>query len=82
MDDRAPAEELPTLYRAVLDAVAGLEAVGERAAAHRIRGEALRTYSTNWSDSGRRRLQRLERDARQALEARTPVRAVGGARPA
>jgi hypothetical protein len=69
MDDQNPAEVLPGLYRAVLDAVARLERVGERHAAYEIRQQALRVYSTRWDEQGRRKLQRLEQDAKLRLAA-------------
>ena len=67
MDDRTPAEELPSLYRAVLDTVARLEHLGERAYAFEVRRNALRTYSTHWDDGGRRALVQLNRKARVRL---------------
>ena len=67
MDDRTPAEELPSLYRAVLDTVSRLEHVGERAYAFDIRRRALRTYSTRWDDGGRRALVQLNRKAQVRL---------------
>ena len=67
VDDRTPAEELPSLYRAVLDTVARLEHLGERAYAFRVRRDALRTYSTRWDEVGRRALEQLNRKARIRL---------------
>lgn len=71
VDDRVPAEDLPHLYRAVLDTVARLEHAGDRDFAWRVRRDALRTYSTRWDAKGRRSLERLHRDA-QARLAATP----------
>ena len=68
MDEHIPAEELPTLYRAVLETVARLERAGERSFAFDIRQKALRTYSTRWDEGGRRALVRLERDGQARLE--------------
>lgn len=60
MDSTAPpAESLPALYRAILDAIADLERRGRRADALRIRAEAAAVYSTAWDDAGRRRLTQL-----------------------
>lgn len=74
MDERLAAEELPALYRAVLETVARLERAGERAYAFEVRRRALKTYSTRWDDRGRRALARLNRDATARLEAtRHPV---------
>ncbi len=69
MDDQNPAEVLPGLYRAVLDSVSRLERAGERRAAYEIRRKALRVYSTRWDEHGRRKLGRLEQDAKQRLAA-------------
>jgi hypothetical protein len=79
MDDHIPAEELPTLYRAVLETVARLERAGERSFAFEIRRKALRTYSTRWDEGGRRALLRLDRDAQARLDAvpRAVTRATG-----
>ena len=60
------AEELPALYRAILDAVARLEAVGERRHAARIRRDATAAYSRAWDDRARRRLTILLREAERA----------------
>jgi hypothetical protein len=79
MDEHIPAEALPTLYRAVLETVARLERAGERAYAWELRRKALRTYSTRWDESGRRSLERLERDGRVRLEATRKANARGAA---
>jgi hypothetical protein len=63
----SPAEELPGLYRAVLDAVAELERLGERRAAGRVRAEAIRAYSRSWDVGGRRRLESILRRTERAL---------------
>ena len=52
----SPAEELPSLYRAVLDRVADLERVGQRAEAQHVRAEATRVYSRAWDEPARRKL--------------------------
>ncbi len=59
MESTSAAEELPALYRALLDRVAQIEAEGQRAAAYRIRSEATRIYSRSWDDRARRALQDL-----------------------
>jgi hypothetical protein len=67
MEPNSPAEELPALYRAILDRVAVLEAAGERAQAARLRTDARDAYSRAWDERARRRLETLlrrsERDA-------------------
>jgi hypothetical protein len=55
----SPAEELPALYRALLDRVAQIEAEGRRSEAYRVRSEAVRIYSRSWDERARRRLQDL-----------------------
>lgn len=69
MDDHIPAEELPTLYRSVLETVARLERLGERSFAWDVRRRALKTYSTRWDEPGRRSLEKLDREAQARLTA-------------
>jgi hypothetical protein len=61
MESNSPAEELPALYRAILDRVAALEVAGERAQAARLRTEATDAYSRAWDERARRRLEALLR---------------------
>lgn len=61
--DPTPAEELPALYRAILDSVARLEGVGERQTAARIRRDATAAYSRAWDTRAQRRLLALLREA-------------------
>jgi hypothetical protein len=61
MEPKSASEELPDLYRAVLDRVAALEAVRERDLANRIRAEATHIYSRAWDDRARRELLALLR---------------------
>lgn len=51
-----PADDLPGLYRDILDRVAALEQIGEREHAARIRMAATKAYSEAWNESGRGRL--------------------------
>jgi hypothetical protein len=51
-----PADDLPGLYREILDRVAALEHIGERSQAGRIRMEATKAYSEAWNEAGRGRL--------------------------
>ena len=44
MEPKSASEELPALYRAVLDLVAQLEASRQRVLANRIRAEAIHIY--------------------------------------
>ncbi len=64
----SPAEDLPALYRAVLDAVAALEHRGARVEASRIRRDATRAYSRAWDEVQRQRLEQLVERSRQAME--------------
>lgn len=61
--DPTPAEELPALYRAILDSVARLEVAGERQTAARIRRDATAAYSRAWDARAQRRLLALLREA-------------------
>jgi hypothetical protein len=69
MDERIPADELPHLYRTLLDAVGRLEHAGEHERAWRIRRDAIRVYSERWDVKGRRSLQRLHAEAIARLAA-------------
>lgn len=59
MDQLPVSEILPGLYRAVLDAVADLEARGRRREAAEIRAEGTRVYSRAWTPDAARRLRAL-----------------------
>jgi hypothetical protein len=72
MEQQPPSEQMPELYRAVLDTVWRLERAGERSAALDIRRRAVNTYSTRWDDGGRRELVRINRDAMRRLAQRRP----------
>ena len=72
MDPKSAAEELPELYRALLDRVAHLDAAGDRSLAYRIRARATAIYSRAWDDRARRGLEGLLREA----SGRSPARDV------
>lgn len=61
MDPKSAAEELPALYRAVLDRIAQIDAAGHRSLGYRVRMEATRVYSRSWDDRARRALEELLR---------------------
>jgi hypothetical protein len=61
MEPNSAAEELPDLYRAVLDRVAQFEAMRQRDLANQIRAEAIEIYSRAWDDRAKRDLQALLR---------------------
>ena len=82
MEDHVPAEEIPTLYRGVLETVARLERVGDRRYAYDLRARAVRTYSTRWDEAGRRALGRLDREGHARLEATRRAGARSRALPA
>lgn len=65
MGTSTPAEEMPALYRAILDRVAALEAAGKRSEAARVRRDATAAYSRAWDERTRRRLTHLLRGAGQ-----------------
>jgi len=74
----SPAEELPGLYRAILERVAELERLGQRPEATRIRLRATHAYSGAWDEAGRRILVGLIGRADRAIGGETQLR--GGAR--
>jgi hypothetical protein len=59
MDPNAAAEEIPELYRAILDRVAALEAAGDRSTAAHVRSSATRAYSRAWDERALRELTEL-----------------------
>jgi hypothetical protein len=61
------AEDLPEIYRAILDRVADLERIGARPDAGRIRAAATRAYSDAWDESARRHLLGLLARAQRGL---------------
>ena len=63
MEPNSPAEDLPALYRAILDRVAELEAAGQRDDAARVRSAATAAYSRAWDAKARRQLEALLRRA-------------------
>jgi hypothetical protein len=69
MDPTSRAEELPALYRAILDRVAELETAGQRHEAARVRRQATTSYSRAWDDRARRELETLLRRAERPTEA-------------
>jgi hypothetical protein len=64
------AETLPVLYRAVLDAVARLEARGLRREAATIRADATEAYSGPWNPGATRRLSSLRDRAEKVMQGR------------
>lgn len=78
MEQISPAEELPALYRAILDRVADLESDGDRVRAARVRAAATRIYSRAWDEPARRGLTDLLRKSGSPSGA--PVPAPGGLR--
>jgi hypothetical protein len=73
MDHQTPSEEMPSLYRAVLDTVWRLERMGERDFALTIRRRAVTTYATHWDARGRRDLTKINREALKRLATSRPV---------
>lgn len=69
-----PAEDLPGLYRTILERVAELEHIGERSEAGRIRMTATATYSGAWDDGGRNRLLGLIARADRVISGRAHPR--------
>ena len=77
MEPNSPAEELPALYRAILDRVAVLEAAGERTQAAQLRTDAREAYSRAWDERARRRLETLLRRSEPDPRAERPRRRSG-----
>lgn len=61
MEPNSAAEELPGLYRAVLDRVGQLEAAGQRDLANVVRADAIKIYSRSWDERAKRQLEALLR---------------------
>ncbi len=73
MDHQTPAEEMASLYRAVLDTVWRLERMGERDFALQVRRRAVTTYATRWDEGGQHELGRINRDALRRLASCRPA---------
>jgi hypothetical protein len=56
MEPNLAAQELPALYRAVLDRVGELSAAGHRDQANQVRAAATAIYSRAWDERARRDL--------------------------
>ena len=86
MEPNSPAEDLPALYRAILDRVAELELAGERPRAARLRSDATDAYSRAWDERARRRLEallrRADRDPNTDRQGGRPRRPVARPHPA
>jgi hypothetical protein len=63
MDPKTASEELPALYRAVLDRIAQIDAGGHHSVGYRMRVQATKLYSRAWDDRARRGLEALLRQA-------------------
>ena len=70
MEQLPVSEVLPGLYRAVLDAVARLEAIGRRRDAAAIRAQATTAYSRAWNAAAEHRLRSLHARADRIIESR------------
>lgn len=74
VEQQPVAEVLPGLYRAVLDAVADLEARGLRRDAAILRADATRAYSGAWTPAAAHRLMVLRARAARIVASRRPGR--------
>jgi len=63
------AEDLPELYRAILERVAELERIGARREAGRVREAATKAYSEAWDEAARRDLNQLLARAARGIAA-------------
>jgi hypothetical protein len=61
------AEDLPELYRTILDRIGQLERIGERREAGQIRVAATEAYSVAWDEGARVRLHALLLRADRAM---------------
>ena len=82
MDPKTAAEELPELYRALLDRIAQIDASGQRTLGYRIRTEATRIYSRAWDDRSRRGLENLLRQTAEKSSVRQQLQASSNRRSA
>lgn len=82
MDQKSAAEEVPALYRALLDRIAQIDAAGNRVFGHQLRTEATRIYSRAWDDRARRGLEDLLRQTADKGSARGNARVTTARRSA
>jgi hypothetical protein len=62
-------DEMPQLYRAVLDLVSDLARLGDRRQAEQIRAEAIQAYSAAWTGRQSEVLKRLVDRAGRSVQA-------------
>ena len=74
MEPNSAAEDLPALYRAILDRVGQLEANGDREIARHLRARAIRIYSRSWDARSRGRLEGLLRQGSDGTIRLRPAR--------
>ena len=74
MENLSPAEDLPSLYRAILDGIAELERLGDRRAAGLVRADAIRIYSRSWDSKSRSRLAAILKRTERTLDERRDPR--------
>lgn len=70
----SPADELPALYRSILDGVLQLEQLGQRPEALLVRAAATKAYSSSWDDKSRRRLLAIRRRIDKVVVGQAPAR--------
>jgi hypothetical protein len=73
VDSTIASDEVPQIYRLILELVGELERIGARGEATRARQQAITIYSRGWNESSRRRLGRIADDLQRRV-ARTSHR--------
>ena len=61
-------DAIPMIYRRLLDSVDELERSGRRTDAARYRAQAIRIYSSSWSESSGRRLTRIHEKVLELIQ--------------
>lgn len=73
VDSTIASDEVPQIYRLILELVGDLERIGARGEASRARRQAIVIYSRGWDESSRHRLGRIADDLQRRV-ARTSHR--------
>jgi len=72
VDSTIASDEVPQIYRLILELVGDLERTGARGEAGRAREQAITIYSRGWDESSRRRLGQIADNLQRRVARSSP----------